>query len=197
MKAGVLFSGGKDSALAALLLSRDYPVELNTFVFDPAREVPAVERAAHALGFPWHRRAFRPGLLDEAVNTVLSDGFPNRAITMVHIRALQALAPLYGVVADGTRFDDRIPMLTPDQARSLQDGCGCSYVRPLLGYPRAEVDRLAALHLKVAAGETGILENGDYEVEIRDALRSRGCRPESYFPPHHEQTLVSAREGPG
>jgi len=33
MKAGVLFSGGKDSALAALLLSRDYDVELNTVVF--------------------------------------------------------------------------------------------------------------------------------------------------------------------
>ena len=30
MKAGVLFSGGKDSSLAAILLSRDYTVELNT-----------------------------------------------------------------------------------------------------------------------------------------------------------------------
>jgi len=35
MEAGVLFSGGKDSALAAILLARDYGVELNTCVFDP------------------------------------------------------------------------------------------------------------------------------------------------------------------
>ena len=38
MKAGVLFSGGKDSALAAILLARDYDVELNTCVFDPIRK---------------------------------------------------------------------------------------------------------------------------------------------------------------
>ena len=46
MKAGVLFSGGKDSALAAVLLSRDYDIELNTFVFSSAQDTKAVENAA-------------------------------------------------------------------------------------------------------------------------------------------------------
>jgi len=48
MEAGVLFSGGKDSALAAIMLARDYGVELNTCVFDPDREVPGVRAAAAA-----------------------------------------------------------------------------------------------------------------------------------------------------
>ena len=40
MKAGVLYSGGKDSSLAAMMLGTYYEVELNTFVFDPDRLIP-------------------------------------------------------------------------------------------------------------------------------------------------------------
>ena len=54
VKAGVLYSGGKDSSLAAVLLSRDYEVELLTFVFDESRSVPAIENAAKELGFTNH-----------------------------------------------------------------------------------------------------------------------------------------------
>jgi hypothetical protein len=193
MKAGVLFSGGKDSALAALLLSRDYHVELSTFVFRPDREVPGVERAAGSLGYPWRKRVFPDGLLDEAVKRVLDCGYPNEAITMVHRCALRSLAAEYPVVADGTRFDDRVPKLTRDQVQNLQDTLGCSYIRPLLGFPRREVDRLAGLHLQISRGETGSLENGDYEFEIREEIAARGCRLADYFPPGHEQSLVLSR----
>ena len=52
MKAGVLFSGGKDSSLAAIMLSENYEVELNTFVFSPESVIVQIEQAAAALGFP-------------------------------------------------------------------------------------------------------------------------------------------------
>ena len=52
MKIGVLYSGGKDSSLAAIMLGTYYEVELNTFVFDPLRQIPTLEAAASALGFP-------------------------------------------------------------------------------------------------------------------------------------------------
>ena len=52
MKAGVLFSGGKDSSLTALMLSRDYEVELNNFVFDAKTDRTGVENAAKVLGLP-------------------------------------------------------------------------------------------------------------------------------------------------
>jgi len=61
MKAGVLFSGGKDSSLAAILLCRDYSVELNTYVFGEHRVLQGVERAAGALGFPWRVEGLFPG----------------------------------------------------------------------------------------------------------------------------------------
>lgn len=190
MKAGVLFSGGKDSSLAAILLSRDYTVELNTFVFDSGRRLPAVERAATALGFPWHVRTFEEGLLEKAMDMIQSTGYPNDAIQMVHRYALMELSGMYPVLADGTRFDDRVPMLSRDEVQSLQDTRQCSYIRPLLGFPRREINCLASRHLKIVCGETSSLENGDYEAEIRDEFRARGKDTGKYFPAFHEQSLV-------
>ncbi|MDD1671433.1 MAG: alpha hydrolase, partial [Methanomicrobiales archaeon] len=107
MRAGVLFSGGKDSALAALLLARDYDVELNSFVFDTNRVIPDVQAAADAVGLPFRRWVFKSGLLETAVEIVIAHGYPNQAITMVHKEAIAALTAEYSVVGDGTRLNDR------------------------------------------------------------------------------------------
>ncbi len=195
MKAGVLFSGGKDSALAALLLAPHYEVEVVTFVSDAGRNLAAVEAAGAALGLAWRRGSLSEEVLGAAVDRIVADGYPNNAINLVHRWALEAIAAEYPVVADGTRFDDRVPMLGSDEARSLMDRCGCAYVRPLLGFPRAEVDRLAGRYLAIERGETGQIPNGDYECELRAGLRARGIDPAPIFPPSHEQTLVRGRQG--
>lgn len=195
MKAGVLFSGGKDSALAALMLSRDYVVELNTFVFSPEREIPGVAAAADVLGLPLVKRVFEDGLLDEVVDMILRCGYPADAINMVHRKAVISLCREYRVVGDGTRFNDRVPVLARDEVQQIGDLYGCSYLRPLLGYVKPEVKRLAARMLEVVYGETGMIENGDYEHEIRSGISSRGIDPAAYFPPDHEQSLVIGVKG--
>jgi tRNA methyltransferase len=194
MKAGVLYSGGKDSSLASIMLGTYHEVELNTFVFDPLRHIPTIEAAAKALGYPLKKRVFRQGMLDEMADMVIERGYPNDAINAVHLAALESLAAEYDVVGDGTRFDDRVPMLPREAVQSLMSRTGCSYVRPLLGFPRREVDRLADQLLVVKYGETGSIQNGDYESEIRDAIRARGHDPASLFPAHHEQSLVVGRK---
>jgi predicted subunit of tRNA(5-methylaminomethyl-2-thiouridylate) methyltransferase len=194
MKAGVLYSGGKDSSLASIMLGTYYEVELNTFVFDPLRHIPTLEAAAGALGYPLRKRVFEKGMLDEMVDLVIAKGYPNDAINAVHQTAVESLAGEYSVVGDGTRFDDRVPMLPRETVQSLMSRTGCSYVRPLLGYPRSEVDRLADRLLVVQYGETGTIQNGDYESEIRDAIRARGLDSASLFPAHHEQSLVVGRK---
>ena len=194
MKAGVLYSGGKDSSLASIMLGTYYEVELNTFVFDPLRHIPTLEAAAGALGYPLRKRVFEKGMLDEMVDLVIAKGYPNDAINAVHQTAVESLAREYSVVGDGTRFDDRVPMLPRETVQSLMSRTGCSYVRPLLGYPRSEVDRLADRLLVVQYGETGTIQNGDYESEIRDAIRARGFDSASLFPAHHEQSLVVGRK---
>jgi len=194
MKIGVLYSGGKDSSLASIMLGTYYEVELNTFVFDPLRQIPSLEAAAEALGYPLKKRVFQEGMLKEMVDLVIAKGYPNDAINAVHQAAVESLAREYTVVGDGTRFDDRIPMLSREAVQSLGSRTGCSYVRPLLGYVRKEVDRLADQLLVVSYGETGTIRNGDYEAEIRDAIRARGLDPAPLFPAHHEQSLVVGRK---
>jgi hypothetical protein len=194
MKIGVLYSGGKDSSLAAILLGTYYEVELNTFVFDPLRLIPSLEAAAESLGYPLKKRVFADGMMNEMADMVVAKGYPNDAINAIHLAAIESLAGEYGVVGDGTRFDDRVPMLSREVVQSLMSRTGCSYVRPLLGIPRREVDRLADQLLVVKYGETGTIPNGDYEAEIRDAIRARGSDPASLFPTHHEQSLVVGRK---
>jgi predicted subunit of tRNA(5-methylaminomethyl-2-thiouridylate) methyltransferase len=194
MKAGVLFSGGKDSSLAAIMLGTYYEVELNFFVFDPSRQVPSVDAAAQVLGFPLKKRVFKKGFLDEMVDLVKTCGYPNDAINTVHQVAVETLSSEYAVVGDGTRFNDRVPMLTRAEVQSLGNRTGCSYVRPLLGYVRPEVDRLVDRFLVVKYGETGTIRNGDYEAEIREACASWGIDTSSLFPAHHDQSLVIGRK---
>jgi tRNA methyltransferase len=194
MKAGVLYSGGKDSSLAAIMLGTYYEVELNVFVFDPSRQVPSVDAAAQALGFPLIKRVFKKGLLDDMVDLVKTCGYPNDAINTVHQMAVETLSSEYPVVGDGTRFNDRVPMLSRAEVQSLGNRTGCSYVRPLLGYVKPEVDRLVDRFLVVNYGETGTIRNGDYEAEIREAFAARGIDSSSLFPAHHDQSLVVGRK---
>ncbi|MEN6443717.1 MAG: alpha hydrolase [Methanoregula sp.] len=194
MKAGVLYSGGKDSSLAAIMLGTYYEVELNTFVFDPARLIPTIELAAESLGFPLKKRVFSEELKNEMTDLVVACGYPNDAINRVHRIAVETLCNEYTVVGDGTRFNDRVPMLTRAEVQSLGNRTGSSYVRPLLGYVKPEVDRLVERFLVVKYGETGTIANGDYESELRDAIRARGIDPASLFPAHHDQSLVVGRK---
>ena len=194
MEAGVLFSGGKDSALAAVMLARDYGVELNTCVFDPGREVPAVRAAAAALDLPFRKRVLGRDLLEKAVDLLLACGYPNDAIDLVHRTAIEALSHEYAVVGDGTRREDRVPRIERSEVQHLEMTTGCSYVRPLLGYGKPEVERLAGRLLLVRYGESGSIGNGDYEREIREAVRARGIDPALFFPPRHLQSLVVGRK---
>ena len=133
-------------------------------------------------------------MLDEAADMVSCDGFPNRAINYVHRTAVESLCDDYEVVADGTRFNDRVPVLTRAEVQSIEGRTGRSYVRPLLGFTKREVDRLVDRFLVVQHGETGTIQNGDYEAEIREACSSRGLEIPRLFPKNHDQSLVIGRK---
>jgi len=194
MKAGVLFSGGKDSSIAAILLSTWYEVELNTFRFSQDANLTGVRKAAASLGFPHHIHPFREDFLHEITDLIVREGFPNNAIQKSHREAIRCLCGLYDVVADGTRFGDRVPLLTDDEIRSIGDRHGCSYIRPLIGFPKREVERLVSRYLIISYGVTGEIENADYEIGIRQELKRRGLFPEHYFPPAHQQSLTIGRQ---
>jgi predicted subunit of tRNA(5-methylaminomethyl-2-thiouridylate) methyltransferase len=115
----------------------------------------------------------------------------------VHRRALETVAVSGEAknIADGTRRDDRAPMLTMGEARSLEDKHGVRYVRPLLGYGRSAIDALVAEHLEIVEGDTATVAKADYETEIRSyAMKRLGdAGYHRIFPPAHAQSRVLRR----
>jgi hypothetical protein len=191
MKVGVLFSGGKDSALAAILLSPFAQIELVTVSFGI---VPGdAASVARVLGFPHVMIGLEAALATATVDAMIEDGYPNRSINHLHKTALERTAARYQVVADGTRRDDKAPLLNAREARSLEDRLAIDYVRPLLGYGRRVIDTLADAHLESTYGE-GIAF--DYEVELRRVMeRSYGSEAvKAVFPREHIQSRVTGRK---
>ena len=198
MECGLLFSGGKDSSLAALLLESFYDVTLVTAHFGVTDDWRHAREAADALGFAFDEVTLEADVADEATEQMRDDGFPREGIQHVHEAALEAVAAGYDVVADGTRRDDRVPTVSRAVAQSLEDRHDVDYVAPLSGFGRGAVDRLVEAHLVVESGPSEEIKKGDYETELRARIRERWGESvvDDVFP-DHEQTRVVGRAAAG
>lgn len=196
-RAAVLFSGGKDSALAALLLEPHFDVTLVTCGFGLTDLCADAAESAAALSLPHERRRLPDSVLESAVDRMLDDGYPNEAVQSVHEAAVELLAVEaddegWDVVADGTRRDDRTPTVSRPFAQSVADRFGVSHVAPLAGYGRRAVDDLVATRLEIEVRPSEELPKGDYETGLRAALRERagGDAVADIFPPHEQSRVV-------
>ena len=193
-----LYSGGKDSSLAAWMLTRlGYDVELVTVSFGLLDNWRFARETAEKLGFD-HEILYLPReMLEKAAEMAMEEGHPNNAIQFIHERALEALASLPEVerVSDGTRRDDRVPILDLPKARSLEDRFNVAYIRPLLGLGYKTIKELTERLFVIEMGESEHLEKGDYEVELRHLLREKGIDPLEIFPKSHYQSRVMGWKG--
>ncbi len=195
-----LYSGGKDSSLAAWILTRlGYDVELVTVSFGLLDNWRFARETAERLGFE-HRVIYLPReTLERAAEMAVNDGHPNNAIQFIHERALEAIAAMPEVerVSDGTRRDDRVPLLDLPRARSLEDRFNVAYVRPLLGLGYRTIRELTERLFIVEVRESEQLQKSDYEVELRYLLRENGIDPLEIFPKSHYQSRVLGWKGEG
>ena len=192
MELALLYSGGKDSSLAALVLDRFYDVTLVTAHFGITEEFENARAAADALGFPFDTVELDREVAEEAVDRMLEDGYPRNGIQRVHEHALEVVADRDVVaVADGTRRDDRVPTVSRATAQSLEDRHGIDYLSPLAGFGRGAVDRLVEQELDVETGPSEEIARADYEGELRALIRERGGEDavRTVFP-EHDQTIV-------
>lgn len=187
MKLSLLYSGGKDSSLAALLLSCFFEVELVTCNFNLLPTYKHAERAAEKLNLPHRTMFLDTEILEEAAGMLIRDGYPSNAINHLHYTALKHLV-VSGckLVADGTRRDDRSPRLSRSQIQHLEDKYYAAYLAPLMGFGAKTINTLATQYFILERGESNIMEKADYEAELRALIAERFGfeRVAQLFPPH-------------
>lgn len=197
MKTALLFSGGKDSSLSALLLEPFFDeIDLVTFTFGHDEAWKVAERAAQELGYPHRRVAFEEGVLDRALEILISTGYPNDALNYVHSIAIETLAQDYEFVADGTRRDDRAPKMSYSEIRSLEDRMHVHYLRPLAGLGGKTIRAMASRYLDFEEELSMNYPASDFEVGLRYALAERHGEREvdRIFPCNHTHTRVIRRK---
>ncbi|SFR49804.1 DUF7411 family protein [Halogeometricum limi] len=192
MDLALLYSGGKDSTLAALLLDSFYDVTLVTARFGVTEDWEHARDAAEQLGYAFDTVELETKVADEAVARMVDDGYPRNGIQRVHEHALERVAELdVAAIADGTRRDDRVPTVSRAQAQSLEDRHDVDYLAPLSGFGRRAVDRLVETNLDVESGPSERISKGDYEGELRALVAERhGPETVERVFPEHEQTYV-------
>ena len=195
MELALLYSGGKDSSLAATLLDRFYDVRCVTGSFGLTDDWEHAERAADELGFPFERVELDRSVAEEAVERMLADGYPRNGIQRVHEHALETIADRdVDAIADGSRRDDRVPTVSRAQAQSIEDRNGIDYISPLSGFGRHAVDRLVEETFEVQQGPSEEVPKADYEDELRALItEEHGAETVSEVFPAHDQTYVRGR----
>lgn len=207
MAVAVLFSAGKDSALATALLDPFYDVVACHCTFglddvDPDPDPAATAAgAAAALDLSFATVELDGSVAREATDLIVADGYPRAGIQRVHEHALETVARLeraggapVTAVADGTRRDDRVPAVDRSFAQSLEDRHGVDYLRPLAGYGRSAVDDLVERLLTVETGPSDGLATADYETELRALLAAdHGPGTVDDVFPDHVQSRVTGR----
>jgi len=195
MDLALLYSGGKDSSLAAALLDRFYTVRCVTGTFGLTDDWEHAARAAAEIGFPFERVELDVAVAEEAVERMIADGYPRNGIQTVHEHALETIAERdVDAVADGSRRDDRVPTVSRAQAQSLEDRHDVDYISPLSGFGRHAVDELVEATFEVEQGPSEEVPKADYEDELR-ALIAETHGPETVETvfPAHNQTYVRGR----
>ncbi|MEJ8543217.1 hypothetical protein U2150_06915 [Methanothermobacter wolfeii] len=194
MNACVLYSGGKDSSLMAVMLQRmGIRPELVTANFGVHESWKPALKSAESLGFPHRVLRLDGEVLEDAAKTVIHDGFPNNGINMIHRAVIEAVADEYDIVADGTRRDDRTPKLSRDEIRSLEDRKGVEYIN-LNGLGYKTINRLSSMLFTLKKEESSIDNSSDYEVEIRCLMDEMGYESGSFFPVHFQTRVTGWRQ---
>ena len=195
MELALLYSGGKDSSLAALLLDEFYELTLVTATFGITDDWQHAARAADALGYPFETVDLERSVAETAVDRMAADGYPRNGIQQAHDHALETVADGgFDAIADGTRRDDRVPDVSRAAAQSIEDRHGVDYIAPLSGFGRHAVDRLVESAFEIETGPSETVRKADYEDELRALLADRHepATVEAVFP-DHVQTYVHGR----
>ena len=194
MKAGVLYSGGKDSSFVAVMLKRlGLDVELCTANFGVYDSYIPAGKSAEALGFKHNVLKMDLDILDKTCEMIMDDGFPNDGIKFIHAQTVERIADDYDIIADGTRRDDRTPKLNVNQIRSLEDRKDVQYIN-LDSFGHKSVKMITSNLFEISHEKSNKDNSSDFEVEIRTLIDEKGGNSLEIFPEHYQTRVIGYKK---
>ena len=194
MKAGVLYSGGKDSSFVAVMLKRlGLDVELCTANFGVYDSYVPAGKSAEALGFKHNVLEMDYDILDKTCDMIMDDGFPNDGIKFIHAQTVERIADDYDIIADGTRRDDRTPKLNINQIRSLEDRKDVQYIN-LDSFGHKSVKLITSNLFEISHERSNKDNSSDFEVEIRTLIDEKGGNSLDIFPEHYQTSVIGYKK---
>lgn len=194
MKAGVLYSGGKDSSFVAVMLERlGLDVELCTANFGVYDSYVPASKSADALGFNHKVLKMDYDILDKTCEMIMDDGFPNDGIKYIHAQTVEAIADDYDIIADGTRRDDRTPKLNINQIKSLEDRKDVQYIN-LDSFGHKSVKLITSSLFEISHERSNKDNSSDFEVEIRTLIDEKGENSLDIFPEHYQTRVIGYKK---
>ena len=194
MKAGVLYSGGKDSSFVAVMLKRlGLDVELCTANFGVYDSYVPAGKSAEALGFKHNVLEMDYDILDKTCDMIMDDGFPNDGIKFIHAQTVERIADDYDIIADGTRRDDRTPKLNINQIRSLEDRKDVQYIN-LDSFGHKSVKLITSNLFEISHERSNKDNSSDFEVEIRTLIDEKGGNSLDIFPEHYQTRVIGYKK---
>ena len=194
MKAGVLYSGGKDSSFVAVMLKRlGLDVELCTANFGVYDSYIPAGKSAEALGFKHNVLKMDLDILDKTCEMIMDDGFPNDGIKFIHAQTVERIADDYDIIADGTRRDDRTPKLNVNQIRSLEDRKNVQYIN-LDSFGHKSVKLITSNLFEISHEKSNKDNSSDFEVEIRTLIDEKGGNSLDIFPEHYQTRVIGYKK---
>ncbi len=194
MKAGVLYSGGKDSSFVAVMLKRlGLDVELCTANFGVYDSYIPASKSAEALGFKHNVLKMDYDILDKTCDMIMDDGFPNDGIKFIHAQTVEKLADEFDIIADGTRRDDRTPKLNINQIKSLEDRKNVQYIN-LDSFGHKSVKKITSNLFEISHERSNKDNSSDFEVEIRTLIDEKGGNSLDIFPEHYQTRVIGYKK---
>ena len=194
MKAGVLYSGGKDSSFVAVMLKRlGLDVELCTANFGVYDSYIPASKSAEALGFKHNVLKMDYDILDKTCEMIMDDGFPNDGIKFIHAQTVEKLADEFDIIADGTRRDDRTPKLNINQIKSLEDRKNVQYIN-LDSFGHKSVKKITSNLFEIYHERSNKDNSSDFEVEIRTLIDEKGGNSLDIFPEHYQTRVIGYKK---
>ncbi len=189
----LLYSGGKDSTLAGIILKKlGYKVIAVNVTFGLYPYYKYAEESSKIAGFEFKTLNLGKEFLEKIVEKIIKEGKVSNALNIIHKTAIEEVIKRFNakVIADGIRRDDKVPKLSESEIRSIEDRYDVELLSPLRGIGYKTLRRLVEKYLIIKEDYSDFLEKSDYEAEIRQYMKDKGIDIYKYFPKEHKQSRV-------